>query len=75
MTKECSQYHGLAGEHCTIKSSNITWIKGGMNVVYAEEANFSTVMLDSDVVLTRGDGSAALGHVNLNLACPGHRHL
>ena len=38
-----------------------------MKVVYADDANFSTLMLDTDVVLTRGDGSAAEGHVNLNL--------
>ena len=67
MTKECSQYQGQAGQFCTIKSSNIPWIKAGMKVVYADDADFSTLMLDTDVVLTRGDGSAAEGHVNLNL--------
>ena len=68
VTKECSQYRGQAGEFCTIRSSNIPWIKAGMKVVYADAADFGTLMLDTDVVLSRGDGSTAEGHVNLNLA-------
>ena len=67
MTKECSQYQGLAGQFCTIKSSNIPWIKAGMKVVYADAADFDALMLDTDVVLSRGHGSAAKGHVNLDI--------
>jgi hypothetical protein len=68
VTKECSDYHGQAGEFCTITSSNIPWIRPGMRVVYADAANFGTFMLDTDVVLSAGHGSAANGHVHLNLA-------
>jgi hypothetical protein len=70
VTKECSQYQGQAGQFCTITSSNIPWIRAGMRVVYTDAANFSTTppMLDTDVVLSAGHGSAADGHVTLNLA-------
>ena len=68
VTKECSQYQGQAGQFCTIKSSNIPWIKAGMKIVYVDAANFDTLMLDTDVVLSNGQGSAADGHVNLNIA-------
>jgi hypothetical protein len=68
VTKECSQYQGQAGQFCTIKSSNIPWIKAGMKVVYTDAADFGTMTLDTDVVLSRGEGSAAEGHVKLNLA-------
>jgi hypothetical protein len=68
VTKECSEYQGQAGQFCTITSSNIPWIKAGMRVVYEDAANFTTLMLDTDVVLSAGHGSAANGHVTLNLA-------
>src|SRR5438309_9744355 len=29
VTKECSEYHGLAGEHCTITSSSLKQIEVG----------------------------------------------
>jgi hypothetical protein len=70
VTKECSQYQGQAGQFCTITSSNIPWIRAGMRIVYFDAANFGTTppMLDTDVVLSAGHGSAAYGHVTLNLA-------
>ena len=70
VTKECSQYQGQAGQFCTITSSNIPWIRAGMRVVYTDPANFGTTppMLDTDVVLSAGHGSAAYGHVILNIA-------
>ena len=70
VTKECSEYQGQAGQFCTITSSNIPWIRAGMRVVYADAANFGTTppMLDTDVVLSAGRGSAAYGHVTLNIA-------
>jgi hypothetical protein len=67
VTKECSEYSGQPGSFCTITSSNIPWIKAGMRVVYAEAADFGTFTLDTDVVLSRGDGSAANGHVHLDI--------
>ena len=68
VTKTCDAYQGQAGGFCTIKSSNIPWIKAGMRIVYADAPNFATLMLDTDVVLSDGPGSAADGHVNLNIA-------
>jgi hypothetical protein len=64
VTKECSQYNGQAGSFCTITSSNIPQIKPGMRVVYLQA--FGQNGLDSDVVLARAHGSAAIGHVVLN---------
>lgn len=68
VTKECSAYQGQAGQFCTIKSSNMPWIRAGMRVVYTDAANFDTLSLDTDVVLSAGHGSAADGHVTLDLA-------
>lgn len=64
VTKECSQYNFQAGSFCTITSSNIPQIKAGMQVVYLQA--FGQNGLDSDIVLSRGHGSAAFGHVVLN---------
>ena len=70
VTKECSNYHGLAGEICTITSSNLDAIEVGSRVVYARAADFGTLTLDSDVVLDLpGPGNnKAFGHCHLNLA-------
>ena len=70
MTKECSAYTGAAGDVCTITSSHVKEIEVGSKVVYARPANFSTLSLDTDVVLDLpGPGTnAAFGHCQLNLA-------
>jgi hypothetical protein len=69
VTKECSTYAGGAGDVCTITSSNVKEIEVGSKVVYAQAANFSTLSLDSDVVLDLpGPGNnTASGHCHLNL--------
>lgn len=69
VTKECSTYTGAAGDVCTITSSNVTEFAVGSTVVYAEAANFSSLSLDSDVVLdVPGPGNnTASGHCQLNL--------
>jgi hypothetical protein len=66
VTKECSQFTGLADSFCTITSSNVAAIKAGSRVVYLQAAG--TTSLDSDVVLVVGPGNYALGHVTLDLA-------
>jgi hypothetical protein len=66
VTKDCSEYHGAVGEFCTITSSNVRAIKPGMKVVYLAALPPSG-MLDSDLVLSSGNGGAALGHVVLDL--------
>lgn len=66
VTKECSAYKGLAGDFCTITSSNVEQIEAGAKVIYAEAAGDGT--LDTDVVLDAGSGNTAQGHVVLDLA-------
>lgn len=66
LTKECSEYTGLAGEHCTITISNVDAIDPGARVVYASGAGAGS--LDSDIVLENGPGNTATGHVVLDLA-------
>ena len=66
VTKECSAYKGLAGDFCTITSSNIEEIEAGAKIIYAEAAGEGT--LDTDVVLDAGSGNTAKGHVVLDLA-------
>ena len=65
LTKECSEYKGLAGDHCTITVSNVDGIDPGARVVYASGAGDGS--LDSDIVLEAGEGNSATGHVNLDL--------
>ena len=66
VTKECSAYKGLAGDFCTITSSNLEEIEVGSRVVYAQAAGDGS--LDTDVVLDAGSGNTAAGHVKLDLA-------
>jgi hypothetical protein len=68
VTKECTEYTGLAGSFCTITSSNVKAIEVGSRVVYAQALGAAT--LDSDVVLdTPGPGNnKAHGHCALDLA-------
>jgi hypothetical protein len=64
LTKECSQYTGLADSFCTITSSNLKAIPVGSREVALQAA--SVTSLDSDIVLVVGPGDYALGHVVLN---------
>ncbi len=50
---------GTVGSFCTITSSNVAAIEPGMNVVYLAPA--SPDVLDSDLVLSSGNGGAAVG--------------
>lgn len=68
VTKECTEYTGVAGSFCTITSSNVKAIEVGSRVVYAQALGSTT--LDSDIVLdTPGPGNnKAFGHCALDLA-------
>ena len=69
MTKECSQYTGLAGSFCTFTSSNIPNIKVGSNVVYASAAGDPTPgVLDSDLIIDGPGNNNAYGHVVLDIS-------
>lgn len=65
--KECSQDHGLAGDFCTITSSNFDPIAVGSNVFYDQAAGIPAGLLDSNVVLDAGNGNRAVGHCTLDL--------
>jgi hypothetical protein len=70
VTKNCRDYHGLAGEVCTITSSNINAIKPGSRIVYASAVSNPTpgmFVLDSDLVLDGPGNNSAFGHVVLNV--------
>jgi hypothetical protein len=64
VTKECSQYAGLAGQFCTITSSNVEAIEVGSRVIYLTAKDPAVVGVDSDVVLEPpGPGNnRAFGH-------------
>jgi hypothetical protein len=69
VTKECSEHHGLAGEFCTITSSNIPAIKPGSRVVYASAAGDPTPgQLNSDLIIDGPGNNTAYGHVVLDLS-------
>jgi len=66
VTKECSEYTGKAGDHCSITGSDLGAIVVGSQVVYAEAASGGT--LDTDITLNAGAGNTAAGHVVLDLS-------
>jgi hypothetical protein len=65
VTKECSEFTGKAGDHCTITEANVDAIVVGSQIVYADAAGPAT--LDTNVVLNAGPGNTATGHVTLDL--------
>jgi hypothetical protein len=67
VTKECSQDRGLAGDFCTITSSNLAEIKVGSKVFYDQPAGIPTGLLDSNVVVDAGNGNRAVGRCTLDL--------
>jgi hypothetical protein len=67
VTKECSQDKGLAGDFCTITSSNLAEITVGSKVFYDQAGNIPTGLLDSNVVLDAGNGDRAVGRCTLDL--------
>jgi hypothetical protein len=65
VTKDCSEYTGLAGSFCTITSSNLKQLAVGSRVVYESAAGATS--LDTDVILYEpGRGNTAFGHVVLD---------
>ena len=67
VTKECSQFTGLAGGFCTITSSSLKQIEVGTRVVY--EVGVGPAGLDTDVLLVPPNPgkSTGFGHVVLSL--------
>lgn len=54
LTKQCSEYTGLAGSFCTFTPSNLAAIKVGSKVFYDQAAGTPMGLLDSNVVLDAG---------------------
>lgn len=71
ITKECTQYTGLADSFCTITSSNLKQLPAGTKIRYL--AGLVGPRLESDVILyPPGNGaSVAFGHVSLDLRSQG----
>lgn len=68
VTKECSTYTGLAGQFCTVTSSNLAAIKVGSKIFYDLPAGTPAGLLDTDIVLDAGTGNRAIGHCTIDLA-------
>lgn len=66
ITKECSQYTGLAGSYCTIIHSNLNAIPAGSQVLYDQAFGVPAGLLDSNVVLDAGAGNRAFGRCTLD---------
>jgi hypothetical protein len=67
--KECNgTYNGLAGDYCTITSSNLEQIGVGSKVLYDQAAGIPAGLLDSNVVLDTGTGNRAVGRCTLDLS-------
>src|SRR5262245_60909894 len=63
-----STYTGAAGDFCTITSSTLTEFEVGSRVVYLQAFDFSTLSIDSDVMIDLpGSGNnIAFGHCQFN---------
>jgi len=68
VTKDCTDYHGLAGDTCTINYSSVDAIEKDSKVVYATGAG-ANGFLDTDVMIVPpGRGrNVAFGHCALDL--------
>lgn len=62
LTKECSEYLGRAGDHCTVIKSNVKLIPSGSRVFYLSLANLVQGTYDGNVELRVSDGNLAFGH-------------
>ena len=68
VTKDCPEYTGLAGDHCTIASSDVGEIAVGSKIYYDQAAGIPTGLLDSNVVLDAGSGDKAVGRCTLDFS-------
>jgi hypothetical protein len=66
LTKECSQYTGLAGSFCTFTASNLAAIPVGSKIFVDQPAGIPAGMLDSNVILEAGTGDWAVGRCTLD---------
>ena len=65
-TKDCSGYKGVAGNFCTIRSSNVKALPVGSKIFYLQAC--CKTALNSDTVIYAGPGNIAAGHCLLHFA-------
>ena len=70
LTKNCSNYTGLAGSYCTVTSSNLPEIPIGSTVFYTQATTAApesgSIAFDSNVVLFVGFGDWTVGRCTLD---------
>lgn len=66
VTKDCSGYVGVAGNFCTIRSSNVKALKVGSKIFYMQAGGKTE--LNSDTAIYAGPGNIAAGHCLLHFA-------
>ena len=71
--KNCSQYHGNAGDFCTITDSSLPVIPKGAKLYVIQPFLTWLAFLDSNVVLDAGHGNKAVGRctVDFSITTPG----
>ena len=66
LTKDCSGNKGVAGNFCTIRSSNVKALKVGSKIFYLQASGKTA--LNSDTAIYAGPGNIAAGHCLLRFA-------
>ncbi len=66
VTKDCSGFKGVAGNFCTIRSSNVKALKVGSKIFYLQTC--CKAALNSDTAIYAGSGNIAAGHCVLHYA-------
>ena len=67
LQKDCTEYFGNAGDHCTVTLSNFEKIPTGSHIFYDQAAGVPAGMLDSNIVLDAGGGNRGMGRCTLDL--------
>jgi hypothetical protein len=66
LTKDCSGSKGVAGNFCTIRTSNVKALKVGSKIFYLQASGKTA--LNSDTAIYAGPGNIAAGHCLLRFA-------
>ena len=66
LTKDCSGSTGVAGNFCTVRSSNVKALKVGSKIFYLQAAGKNE--LNSDTAIYAGPDNIAAGHCLLHFA-------
>jgi len=66
VTKDCSGNKGVAGNFCTIRTSNVNALNVGSKIFYLQPSGKTA--MNSDTVIYAGAGNIAAGHCFLRFA-------